>query len=270
MDLLQYLKPCNENHSIKEAVITVFLENEIAYPKGFQKLIQSHYKDVFQRFELINEVTIDSSNEHKITKKIEEIGFEFSSYQEGKLKNILRGFNEKDENRYRLSYHTLKYNRWTDFNEEFYTYMKFLPEIQQPLRVKSFGVYYIDDFFWENKKMRIPTETIFNVAHNMIPTYFVESNNAMLSLAKEHFTNIATNPYLERFDIQMSSISLSPDNPSIRITHHVTQDLVDLVDLSTFLEQHEYKKMLQDAHNHNKNVMKGILTQEVLSMIQLI
>lgn len=269
MNLLQHLKPYNEQHSIKEAVITVFLENEIAYPKGFQKLIQSHYKDKFQQFEVIKEVTINSSDEHNITKTIEEVGFEFSSYQEGELKDILRGFNEKEEKRYRLAYHTLKYNRWKDFKDDFYTYTKFLPEIQQPLLVKSFGVYYVDDFFWQDEKSRMPTEAIFTTDYNVIPKYFVESDNAVFSLAKEQFVSIEISPYSERFDIRISPKGAYPDKPSIRIVHHVIQDLPTSLELSAFLTQENCKEMLQKAHIHNKEMMKKILTQDALSLIHL-
>jgi hypothetical protein len=44
---LEAISPINKDHSIKEAVISLFLANPIIKPERFQKIIENEFKDKF-------------------------------------------------------------------------------------------------------------------------------------------------------------------------------------------------------------------------------
>ena len=123
MEVKDLIVPYNSNHSIKEAVIAIFLANRIIKPERFQKLIEHDFKDEFQQFDKIGKVAFRFQHETgqpaniTIPEKEEDAGFNFISYDKGEVNKILQARNEND--RYFISFHDRKYVSWSDFYQSY-------------------------------------------------------------------------------------------------------------------------------------------------------
>jgi uncharacterized protein (TIGR04255 family) len=263
MNLINYLKPCKEKHSVREAVITLFLGNEILNPNDFQKL---HQKELnFDVFEIVKSRKVQlklepSSNSGSY--QDQEIGFQFANFLDNEIKTALKGVNDAEGNNF-IAYHTLDYVRWTPFKEDFLEYAKHLTKIQNNFLIKGFGIYYIDDFIWENETEKLPKELIFKKDGNVIPNHFFTTNNASFSLVTEQIANDI--PFLESFNIDISNET----QPNIRIAHNVLQILPKIIELTAFLNDDFHLKLIQEAHIYNKNMLKQILSEDVQNLISL-
>jgi len=89
------VKPVNETHSIKEAVISLFLANQILKPERFNELIKTSLKEKFQLFEPIIQFQFEVKNPlatSATTPKPEvlnNIGFKFTSFYNGAPATVL-------------------------------------------------------------------------------------------------------------------------------------------------------------------------------------
>lgn len=264
MNLLQYLKPYNDNHSIKEAVITVFLNNKLNNLQDFELLLNNPLK--FDRFSLIkqHEIALETEKGKVSVLKAQELGFEFFSMEGGKYKKALRGINQDQNNL--IAFHNLVYDRWTPFKEEFYRVVEPLVTIQNDLEVEAFGIYYVDDFFWRGED-NIDLTLVFKEQQDIIPKHFFQSENSFFSLITEQKKYGL--PFMERFDIKVDPSPKTADAPSIRLMHNVTQKLPQIVSLKEFLSNDYHKQLIQKSHDYNKTMIANILTQEVQKMINL-
>jgi len=52
------ISPISNEHFIKEVVISLFLANPIIKPERFQQLIETDFKDKFQKFEPLSQVEL--------------------------------------------------------------------------------------------------------------------------------------------------------------------------------------------------------------------
>jgi hypothetical protein len=116
MSLEEKLKPINKEHSIKEAVIGLFLATPIVKPSRFQELIEKEFSSIFQQFEPLAQfqfqVKPQPGNLNIQPGPQNDVGFKFTSFKKGTPEKILQGFNDSGNSRNFISYHTLNYTRW--------------------------------------------------------------------------------------------------------------------------------------------------------------
>jgi|GEM_PF-2665929 hypothetical protein len=120
IDLLANLKPFAGSHSIKEAVIALFLASKIMKPNEYESLIadENQLGKDFQQFEVLNPTQIKFEGPNVSILKGENAGFKFTGFDKGKPEKILRGINE--ENRFFYSFHLFNYKNWNLFNQRIF------------------------------------------------------------------------------------------------------------------------------------------------------
>jgi len=98
MDIGKKLIPINQKNSIKEAVIRLFLAQDIIKPEDFKELIKTNFKSLFTEFNSINSFKLAFENtggniEHRQYEE-KNTGFQFIGFdEEGSLKKVLQAHN---------------------------------------------------------------------------------------------------------------------------------------------------------------------------------
>jgi uncharacterized protein (TIGR04255 family) len=262
------ISPINQNHSIKEAVISVFLASPIIKPERFKKVIESTLSDSFQKFETISQITLELKNQNGFIKNIgqqvaNDRGFRFSSFEKGNLSKILQGVNES--NRTFISYHSLKYERWAKFHEEYTKYITAISEYQSDLFVTAISLHYVDEFLWETPNVNDLAD-IFNSHCSYLPGEFFNSIQTQYSIVVQKDLESGMN-YSDRLEIKLDGNSI---RPLITISHNVTHILKEITDLKGPNLINHFSKLLEPAHLHNKELLKCILKPDILNCINLI
>jgi uncharacterized protein (TIGR04255 family) len=267
MSIISKLIPIRKKHSVKEVVISVFLGNPIIKPQRFHELIKTDFKTEFQKFEPLARVQMSfkglvgggvESNEPSI---IPNSGFKFTSFSEGETKTVLQSLNDSD--RTFISYHSLNYSDWDVFLPEFCRIIGIIANYQKDLFVKAFSLHYVDEFTWVDNDNKIPVKEIFNTQSSILPKQFMESSNNIFVLTTEKTKGDFV--YHERVEVGVGYKPL----PQIIISHNVTRELSDFVELSELIKSSEFTKMLHLAHSHNKETLADILNAEVCKLIDL-
>jgi uncharacterized protein (TIGR04255 family) len=265
MNINDLIQPINDKHSIKEAVISVFLASPILKPERFKQLIETNFKDKFQKFEAVNQVEFQFQNDGTKPPTLNQqllpnVGFKFIAFEKGESVKVLQGINERNRNF--ISYHSLNYDRWNEYYSEYLEVLKSLSELHPDFFVTAFSLHYIDQFLWKGTS-NINLASIFNREANYISKEFFSSklNNYSIVLEKEHEQGI----YIDRIEIKVDH----DIKPMITISHNVTQPLMDIIALNELLESDLFPEILNKCHLHNKELLNDILTEEVVNLIKL-
>lgn len=264
-DLKSILRPVNDSHSIKEAVITLFLPNPIIKPERFEILIKDKFKDKFQKFEKVSQVQFQfkgndgGSIESSLPQITENVGFKFQRFEEGKIVNALQGMNEVIRNF--ISYHTLNYSDWDKFFPDFKEVITAISNFHGDLFVNAFSLHYIDEFEWSEKSNIIP-QKVFNENSTLLPKEFFSSH-----LNNYQFTTVKKNrfEYFDRLEIKVD------ERPKkfITISHNVIVNYNEFIDLKELIQSNELKEALDHAHLLNKQTLVNILNKDVCELIKL-
>lgn len=264
-DLKTVLKPVSEKHSVKEAVITLFLANPIIKPERFEVLIKDKFKDKFQKFEKVNQVQFQfKGNEGGAFETtppsiLENVGFKFQRFEDGKTVTALQGLNEPLRNF--ISYHSLDYLDWDLFFPDFKNVLTEVANFHSEIFVNAFSLHYIDEFVWDSDEEIEPTH-VFNEKSSLLPNEFFscQLNNYQLTTVKNDKFK-----YFDRLEIQVE------DRPKkfITISHNVIHNLNDNFALKNLLESPDLQDMLNHAHLLNKKTLVSILTKEVCDIIKI-
>lgn len=265
MSLREQIRTANNNHSIKEAVIAVFLVNPIIKPERFQKLIEGDFANEFHQFETLNQVNVQFKNEiGKQPDFIKElrtnVGFKFSKFNKGKNEKVLQGLNEI--NRTFISYHSLDYTRWVNFLNEFIHIVKTISNYHRELFVSALSIHYIDEFEWIGKD-ELDLRTIFNGDGEYLPNEFFNSKVSNYSLVTEKISD--GRKYLDRLEIVVES----QITHTIRVSHNVTLPLEDVIDLANLINEDFFLDILNKGHLHNKEILHDILRPAIKELINL-
>ena len=268
MSSLSSLKASNGEHSIKEAVISLFLANPIVKPERFGSLIEGSFSNDFQQYEPVHFFKVEFKNfngllETKPASIDNNAGFRFTRFSKGKPATILQSRNE--DQRTFISFHTFDYSRWDPFFLDFQDIIKRLSENQSNLFVKAFSLHYIDEFNWIDPVTPVPVSEIFNNESVILPSEFFNSlvNQYQITSQKK----VEDYVYIDRLEININKTAQSISN--IFISHNITQTINDVQELSDLIQNSLFLDMLQKAHEHNKDVLKSVLKEEVKNNIGL-
>lgn len=266
MTITEFIEPCNKDHSIKEAVITVFLAGPILKPARFEKLIENELKDQFHQFQKLSNIELQiqhnfSSSLNQITNnRDDDGGFLFLGFEKGKISRILQARNENNRNY--ISFHSQNYKRWSDFYKDYIKSIQAISTNHPDLFVNAISLHYVDQFNWiANDKVNLGM--IFNEG-KWLPEIFFESEISTYQIStKTEFNSIN---YSNRIEINVT------DNftKEITISHNITRVLDDLANLADLISSIDFESTLQKEHNYNKSVLKDILTDPVQKMINLL
>lgn len=262
MDIQDLIKPFKDKHSIKEAVLTVFLDNQINFPSRFQKLIEGDLKEKFQQFSTVSEVSFElksKGSEMDARKNREhETGFIFKGFEEGNLQYVLQGQNERDRNF--ISYHSLNYKRWGPFINDFQDCLSSIHTVQQELIVKSIVLHYIDEFEWVSDFKVEFIEEVFKKNNEYLPLKFYSSTNSNYVFLFEMDLN--GQKYLDRLNVRL-------DSAIVNISHNVSLPLEEKRELADILKDSTLDDVLNLAHKRNKDLLHDLLSEKTCEIINL-
>jgi len=265
MSLEMTISPINKDHSIKEAVISLFLASPIIKPERFQQLIENDFKDKFQEFENVNQLEFQFQNIVGSPPTLNQqvlpnAGFRFLAFEKGINVKVLQGINEKA--RSFVSYHSLNYTRWKQFYEDYSNVISTISKFHPEFFVTAFSLHYIDQFLWLSEK-EIDLDNIFNKDVNYIPNEFFNSSVNNYSIITEK--DLDGYSHIDRLEINIER----KVRPMITVSHNVTRPLNDVIQLKDLLVEDKFSKILNACHLHNKEVLFEILTPEVKDIINL-
>lgn len=262
-DFITKLKPISKIHSIKEAVITLFLTNPIIKPERFEELINTEFNQQFQKFEKIDRVQMQFSTGRTESfsnqkPQSETIGFRFIQFQNGKTSTVLQNINEEERNI--ISYHTLNYKNWSTFFSSFLNTMSIINQFHTNLFITSYSLHYIDEFIWDGDAR--DANIIFNPDSSLLPKEFFNSviQHYLFTSLKFDQANC-----FDRFEIKVTP----KQKNYINISHHIIQRINDEKQLDELISSKHMEEILTFAHDHNKNFLKSILKKEVCKLINL-
>jgi uncharacterized protein (TIGR04255 family) len=262
MALTERIKPINEKHSIKEAVLSLFLPSPLIKPERFESLLKAPgFKDKFQHFENVSTISVEIKGSKGTilsnTSNMQNVGFKFTSFSKGKVDTVLQGINQ---DRFFISYHSRNYTRWQDFFSGFKTVMDFLSQAEPNLFIKAYSLHYIDEFFWIDPGP-IDLKVLFQQNSRYIPQEFFESERTQYQITTEKKVP-SGDMVFDRMEIQVEPRAV----PLIRISHNLTQPLTDFFSLTQVMDQEFYPKF-QAVHHKNKAMLKDLLNKDVCELI---
>lgn len=262
MKKIDNLIPASETHSIKEAVITFFLANKIFAPKKYKSLMEDDFKDLFQQFETVKKVQLKMAPNLPQIQEIEDAGFNFVGFSDGKKSYIIQGINE--ENRSFYSFHSLKYTNWNEFLLSVKEHALSLLKVQKGSYIMAYSLNYNDVFYWKDKT-NFDASIIFKksgyLPDDIITASVVDYN---LNLDKKrggesYFDRIAL-----KFQDRMTQKLISVSHNITFITEKEPVPLDDAVK-----EGSEVLEKLDYAHSSNKELLRNIFQPEVIEKIHL-
>ena len=265
MDFKAKLKPLNEEHSIKEAVISLFLPNKLIKPEQYRDLIKNNFRDDFQQFQPVNQVKFEIKQGHKQsiiqTNHNTTIGFRFIGFSDnGNPVKVFQGINE--ENRQFISFHSLNYTRWSEFKKEFFHVLEIFSKESKGIYFEAFSLNYIDIFSWEDEPDNFKSEYLFQQKSNILPEVFLNSGfNRSFLVTTENIEDSLL------FNDRIEIIAKSEVSPEIILNHNSIHKLEDTIEISEISTNNDFLKRIEIAHDRNKKFLKDVLSEHALSLI---
>lgn len=261
---IDFFKPCQEQHSIKEAVLTVFLQNPIIKPSSFKKLLEAdEFKQNFQEFQILKQVKVmvQSGGENKAPNidhnTVDDKGFVFNQFKGVEKIAVLQGLN--DISRRFFSFHHFRYENWGSFVSDFKAYLTALNSFQKGIYVVGYGLHYIDEFTWELSEA-LPVREVFNEKSSILPPVFFSSDFQQYAIVNKSNENV-----LDRLEIiKVESNGLT----RVSISHSISELCRETIALDHLLNDN-LTSVWESSHQENKNLLKQILSQTVLEKINL-
>lgn len=266
MSLDTKIKPINDQHSIKEAVLSLFLPNPIIKPSRFKDLIHGKFNAVFHQFEPVQQFTATIKNEKGVItsnsfKTENDVGFRFISFSGGKVEKVFQCMNQDKRNFF--AYHDLKYIGWTDFFSNFKKIIEVVSNYEPSTYINGFSIHYIDEFLWIDRDNLIDISCLFNVESKYLPKEFFTEGTTNYSFVTKGVLDDGTTIF-DRLEIKVEPKVV----PKIVISHNITQPLSDFVKLSEVISDN-FSDHFKNVHERNKALLKDVLKPEVCKRIDI-
>lgn len=259
----------NDRHAIKEAVISLFFGSPFIEPVRFQGVLRPPLDGYFNQFELIRQFQVqlegnqDTFRMQPTAPRVEDVGFQFTRYEQGNVVRVLTGRNAPD--RVSLSLHTMRYERWDDFRELFDQLAAQLAPHLVNMVVLGCALHYVDELEWVGPGP-LPLNAIYQRDQPYLPEHFFESPMSELLLNVQHEADGV--PFFDRLHLT----STQNGRPVATISHYLVHQFASQLDLSAHLQldQGSYlRQVLQAAHEQNKARLRRILQPAILDLINL-
>lgn len=264
-----FLRPISSKHSIREAVITLFLSQPIPNANELKNQLGGALKSSFQAMQDVRHFGFQVQINQKDggVKHAESIdnnaGFHLVNTVDGKTTHVLQAIN--DTNRIFISYHSFAYIRWENFFPEFIEHLKVLSNLTTGLSVRAVSIHYIDEFKWIADTQIDPT-IIFNKESPYISRVLLEPSiksetNYLIEKIEGDFK------YFERLSVKTDNKSLK----NIEISHSTISELQEPKLLSSLLSNDYiyFSNIITSLHKYNKLILEDILLDEVKKLINL-
>lgn len=254
-----------KNNSIKEATITLFLANKLFKPERFKELINDEsLSGFFQQHQPISEITFKFGNLTENTKSetniVNDTGFKLLKFDHGVISFVTQGVNEAG--RTFFSFHDLNYSRWVNFKNNYGKILEALLRIQSDTFINGVSLHYVDEFVWSSEE-EFDLSKIMK-AEEFLPQNFIKIRGGHLSNTRQCET-INNLKLFDRLEVLV--------DPSIEklvtISHNQTVLLDNVIELKSIETKGILDNLLNELHENNKKLLRGVLLDNVKKLIKL-
>lgn len=262
----------SQDHSIKEASAAIFLLSPLDDPRKFVNFSKDNQLlgGTFDKHRIIRkrQQTFNSEEEDIQPKEDLEAGFSLmQTSTDETVSSIFQGINES-KNRTYISFHELQYIRWANFKARFIQIIEEFEPLLKEYCADAIGLTYKDEFI-SNNGTPFPYELLFKNNTEYIPSIIFREQNtdAEISLT----LNMRKSGY--RFLVKLHILPISNEEKvGVRINHTAvcvlnTSENADNIPVS--FKNTNLMDVLQASHELNKDLLKSILTDEVIETISL-
>lgn len=264
MAMNEHVHPYKDKHSVKEAVISFYLQHCDVTPESFRKLLSEEgaVRKFYQKFETVSEVSVDISlgKDTKVS-RVQDAGFKFTGFKEGKTSKVVQCINQPLQTVF--TFNELEYTSWKEYLPVSMETSKQIARVLPQSRLVAFNLLYIDEFYYDRDSSYSASD-LFNLDSRTLPEGLTDSPlvDYHLVLSKE----IGGQKYTDSLNIKVLDADL---RKTVRIINSVTFPLVKRSDWLTYLESEELTDLLNYAHQANKQLLNDILNKEIVKEIGL-
>src|SRR5690606_10409441 len=249
MDIDDIITLPNQNHGIKECVLTFFLKFPIVDLDSFPIFFENSLKSVFKKYDLLNTFSftfpIQNNKDQGIKRESDNLGgYKLFKLNDDKNTEIICQFlNER--NRQFFAIHCIDYKTWKFFKSTAKQIIKEF-EVWIDNEIVALNLYYIDEF--RSKEEITSLDRIFNRESDLLPSGFFKSQNTFLVFNTQRKKENSSKEYFDK-------IELKNQNKVLSIGH------------STVIQSNGHK--FNEIHGSDE-IWKDILSVEVQQHVGLI
>lgn len=269
MLLKEFLRLPNEKHAIKEASVSLFLGSPFVQIDGLLNTLKQQFAVDFNQIQGIGGFKIklegnfaQGSDMSANSEGTGLLGIRAMQVEKGAVTEMLQLQN--DVERVVLSFHTLRYNRWADFLAWFQQLAQRMAPLLANMVVVAVSLHYQDELEWTHPTEPLPLAQLYRPNPDYLPNHFFDGAFSELLLTVPSMLD-----ELNFFD-RLHITSLANNRPVATISHNMVHQFTEVTDLPSLLAQpNKLQFVLQQAHEHNKTVLRGILQPEIQNLIGL-
>ena len=262
MAINEHIHPYNGKHSVKEAVISFYLQQNEVAPETFRRLLteEGPVRNLYQKFETIKEISVDISlgKDTKVN-RVQDAGFKYTGFKEGRTSKVIQCINQPMQTVF--TFNELEYASWKEYLPISMEVAKQIAKMLPGNRLTAFNLLYIDEFYFDEGVL-YNAEDLFNLNSRTLPKGLLDSPlvDYHLVLNKE----VESQGYTDSLNIKVLDANKCK---TIRIINSLTYPLAKRVSWLDYLENEEVVILLNHAHGSNKQILNDILNKDIAKEI---
>lgn len=259
-----HIHPYKEKHSVKEAVISFYVQHNDITPDSFRKLlmVEGPVSSFYQKFEPVKEVSVDIAlgKETKVS-RLQDAGFKLTGFKDGKTAKVLQCFNQPMQTVF--TFNELEYTRWDDYLKVSLDTANQIAGLLPDRKLMAYNLLYIDEFYFD-QGASYSAKDLFNFESRTLPKGLEDSPLVDYHLVLNK--NTGNLGYSDSLNIKVLDADM---RKTIRIIHSVTFPMTIGIGWLDFLKSEDVVKLLNYAHQSNKKLLSDILNKDIAKEIGL-
>lgn len=258
------LHTIQDNHAIKEAVLSFTITPQIVNPNNYGRLLNEGgpLYNRYHKFEPVKlrEVKVETGLNTTTFDSIKDAGFKMIAFRNGCTSEVIQGLSQPRQSL--LTFNTVNYEGWKKFSRESIDSAKIIAEFQPIYMVRAFSLMFIDEFYFENETDYRPN-VLFNLDSRNLPKGIEDSDFVDYNFnLHRHYEK---KDFLENVSIKVFN---EMGKKTIRITENITF-IINPIPLVDILKGSDLRIYLDFIHDENKKTLKDILAPEISKIIKL-
>jgi uncharacterized protein (TIGR04255 family) len=259
----EHIHPYKGRHSVKEAVISFYVQQSFVAPEVFRNLLSEDgfIHNLYQRFEPVKEVSVNISLGKDTTNvnRIQDVGFKFTGFKEGRTSKVIQSINQSTQTVF--TFNELEYVSWDEYLPLSLGTAKQIAGLLPEHSLMAFNLLYIDEFYFD-KGSSYSSKDLFNLDSRTLPKGLADSPLVDYHLVLNK--SVGTQGYTDSLNIKVLDANMQK---TIRIINSVTYPLTRRCEWKTYLESNEVVELLNYAHQSNKQLLNDILNRDIAKEI---
>lgn len=256
---IDFIIPINSKNAISRVVLTFILSQKIVKPKDFfEKLKNIRDFDSYQKKLMTNSQSINFNQNQVNIKNEGESGFIFERFDANGMSTDMLKIENKQTGQALISFESRSYISWELFLKSTISEANIIFNHIDNLYFDAISLNYLDEFIWKNDSSNIKVDAIFKQNSDLLNKKFFDSINGTFILINQEPKGGKVNYSEERTECTFNNTI-----KRIQINHiyalKFSESLKLESDTSNFINE-----QLDIAHRSNKELLEGLLTDEVL------